>query len=180
MTVQKIQSQNLNFNGLIMPKKLNFYRPFTRKSVLTREDVLANKTIKECAEKYDVVIKKHKTSENRFLTEKEVSGLYLSGTAFGVLAGCGIAAMQNVMSNAVMFVSSFLGGWVGINAGWLAANLLDDSKYGPKQHEYILQVGKNYNNASGKFDGGVLRSCHIRRALDVKMINLTNEIKREC
>lgn len=178
MNVQKIQSQNPNFNGLVMPKKLNFYRPYAKKNVLSMRDILANKTIKDCAEKYDVVIKKHKTPERRFLTEREISGIFLGGTALGTLAGFGISIMQNIINPGTMLASSFFGAWTGLNAGWLAANLLDDSKYGPKQHEYILQVGKNYNDKNGKFDGEILKSCHIIRAQDVKMINLSNEVKK--
>ena len=94
MKVQNIQSQNTNFNGLIMPKKMTFFRPAWGKEVLSREDVLANKSIKENAEKFDVVIKKQKTSKRRSLSEIEVSRILTGGTGIGALAGLAIALLK--------------------------------------------------------------------------------------
>ncbi len=172
MKVQNIQSQNTNFNGLIMPKKMTFYRPAWGREVLSREDVLANKSIKECAEKFDVVIKKQKTSKRRNLSEIEVSRILTGGAGIGALAGLATAFVEGVVSPAAFLVATFGGAMFGLSMGWLAANCMDDFGLTPKQHKYKLQVGKNYNEKTGAFAEPIHQQYSIETARDIRNIDL--------
>ncbi len=172
MKVQNIQSQNTSFNGLIMPKKMTFYRPAWGREVLSREDVLANKSIKENAEKFDVVIKKQKTSKRRSLSEIEVSRILTGGTGIGALAGLAIAFVEGVVNPAAFLVATFGGAMFGLSMGWLTANCMDDFGLTPKQHKYKLQVGKNYNEKTGKFDKTIVEEHSIEDASDIRDIKI--------
>lgn len=172
MKVQNIQSQNTSFNGLIMPKKMTFFRPAWGKEVLSREDVLANKSIKENAEKFDVVIKKQKTSKRRSLSEIEVSRILTGGTGIGALAGLAIAFVEGVVNPAAFLVATFGGAMFGLSMGWLTANCMDDFGLTPKQHKYKLQVGKNYNEKTGTFAGPIHQQHPIETARDIRKIDL--------
>ena len=173
MKVQNIQSQNTNFAGLYMPKKLKFNTLSLEKNVLKQEDVLANKSIKDASDKFDVVIKKNKLKNRRYLMENEVAKIFVGGSGLGVMAGLGVAFLEGVTNPGVFMTAGFFGGMLGLNLSWLAANLMDDYKLTPKNHEYILQVGENYNEKAEKFEGKVLKEQHIKKADEIERINVS-------
>ena len=172
MKIQNIQSQNANFTGLYMPKKLKFNTISLGKNVLKQEDVLANKSIKDASDKFDVVIKKNKLHYRRNFTENEVAKIFVGGSGLGVMAGLGVAFLEGVTNPGVFMTAGFFGGMLGLNLSWLAANLMDDYKLTPKNHEYILQVGENYNGNSEKFEGKVISEHHIQKADEITKINI--------
>ena len=172
MKIQNIQSQNTNFAGLYMPKKLKFNTISLGKNVLKQEDVLANNSIKDASDKFDVVIKKNKLHYRRNFTENEVAKIFVGATGLGIMAGLGVASLTGGVNPAMLMTAGFFGGMSGLSTGWLAANLMDDYKLTPKENEYILQVGENYNENSEKFEGKVISEHHIQKADEITKINI--------
>ena len=82
MKIQQVQNNNTNFNGLHVDK--NFYKDMGCK----KDDLLRNKDIKNCVEKFDVLIRRStKKPRNTGAVEVSSRGLYMF---LGGLAGTAI------------------------------------------------------------------------------------------
>ena len=93
-----------------MPKKLKFNTLSLEKNVLKQEDVLANKSIKDASDKFDVVIKKNKLKNRRYLMENEVAKIFVGGSGLGIMAGLGVAFLEGVTNPGVFMTAGFFGG----------------------------------------------------------------------
>ena len=182
MNIQSIQNNtnNINFTGLRMPKKITLGNKKLDIAVLNKKDILQNQAISDCSKIYDVVIKKNKIIGNRDFTTKENCKIILGSGIGGTLLGIGTATFLKGFSNALTSLADTctIGGILGsmISAGCLYLfNALDIT---PNQYDYTLQAGENYNKKKNKFMGSKTKIHHISRNSDINNIgDLIKEIE---
>ena len=163
MGIGSIQNNNTNFTGLIMPKKVILGRHRFDEVRLNKQDILQNSAIRDCADRFDVVIKKGKIIGNRDYTAKETRNIILSGGAFGTLMGIGTAALLRGISIATLSTigsTAMLGAILGTIITVGCFEIFKGLDIRPNRYDYTLQAGKNYNKFSDKFEG---KSSRIRR-----------------
>ena len=160
MKIQQIQNNSTNFQGLHMDKRASKYFKDT--------NLLANPSIKECADKFEVVIKGEKVKSDKKL---EFNDLALC-TGFSSLLGAvgGIVGTVGAMLTSLLInggtgmpismplaggVLGFLGG-----VGYTIKSMLEDFY----DIHYSLQVGKDVKKSSGKveLENPISREYQIR------------------
>ena len=145
MKIQPVQNNNTNFQGLHMDKRASKY--------FKNYNLLANPSIKECADKFEVVIKGEKVKSDKKL---ELSDLALN-TGFSIFFGmmCGIIGTAGAMVTNLPFINAssrmltsapLLGGTLGLLGGtsFIIINMLKPFF----NINYSLQVGKNVKKSS--------------------------------
>ena len=168
MEVNRIN--NTSFKGISMPKKviLRPKRGFLDYPVIsTKQDFLNNPAIKECAEKYDILIKRGKKIGRRGRTYEESWKMTL--TSGSIFAAGFIAALYYVIQLPV-----WMAGIMGITAGAIFGGMLDwgtQSCVATNQHEYIVQGGKRFtNNKKNSLEGPLSREYRISEEKDLDSI----------
>ena len=145
MKIQQIQNNNTNFQGLHIDKRARKY--------LENSSLLSNSNIKECADKFEVVIKGEKVKTNEKLRVGDLVSCAGFSALFGVIGsivatiGAMVASLPFInartgMPSTVPLIGSifgFLGG-----AGFIIKDMLESLS----KIDYSLQVGKNVKKSS--------------------------------
>ncbi len=140
MKIQQIQNNNTNFQGLHMDKRASKY--------FKNYNLLMNPNIKECADKFEVVIKSEKVKVSNNLEVNDLAKcVAFIGTIGSIFCAAGtmLASLPFINISVGMPVSVPLwGGVLGFlgGAGFVIKSEVDDSY----KVNYTLQVGKNIKN----------------------------------
>ena len=128
MRIQPSQNNNTNFQGL------NVCTSFKLSRRVNRDLIFNNPAIKECADKFEVLIKKESSHKNRFAHEY---GSFIVGM-FGIVSGVytGLLAMAGALSGVVPAIC-FLTTALATVKGTIGKQRLNT---------YSLQVGKEVTN----------------------------------
>ena len=136
MQIDSINSYNTNFNGLHVSKQ-------TLKAIgCTRKDLLRNPSIREAAEKYDVVIKAGNRDVDKFDPAYPMNTILRTmGTCMGVgiitaltlMATVDVASIGIIPCTLVCFIPTFATLWLN--------KKYDDHKFKPVK-EIVIQAGK--------------------------------------
>ena len=142
MKIQQIQNNNTNFQGLHMDKRASKY--------FKNYNLLMNPNIKECADKFEVVIKSEKVKVSNNLEVNDLAKcVAFIGTIGSIFCAAGtmLASLPFInastgMPSTVPLIGSifgFLGG-----AGLIIKDMLESLS----KIDYSLQVGKNVKKSS--------------------------------
>lgn len=145
MKIQQIQNNDTNFQSLHIDKKARKY--------LENSSLLSNSNIKECADKFEVVIKGEKVKTNEKLRVNDLVSCAGFSALFGAIGsivatiGAMVASLPFInartgMPSTVPLIGSifgFLGG-----AGFIIKDMLESLS----KIDYSLQVGKNVKKSS--------------------------------
>ena len=175
MKIQQIQNNNTNFQGLHMDKRASKY--------FKNYNLLANPSIKECADKFEVVIKQEKIKttniiDKEFLKDALSIGLPIAG-GMGVVVGgvIGLFLGLSLKMPNLMGMLPCLGGVLGFT-GACGSVYREEQK---EQEEYSLQVGKNVKKSScGKVElkNPISSKYKIRQGSLAKVTNLTQIVQQ--
>lgn len=146
MNIEPISQNNPNFGKLYSPRKLMMFKT----GKVSREQLFKSESIKECAEKYDVIIRRGKengqieTSRNTFI-----------GAGIGTLIG-GIVSAATIVLGAPIALGLFFGAiYTSIATAFGATRPHEAATYnyfvkGKKNDietkEYLLVTPKDLNN----------------------------------
>ncbi len=142
MKIQQIQNNNTNFQGLHMDKRASKY--------FKNYNLLMNPNIKECADKFEVVIKQEKIKttniiDKEFLKDAFQYGLPIAGGMGFFIGGVvGLFLGFSLKMPNLMGMLPCLGGVFGFT-GACGYVYREEQK---EQAEYSLQVGKNVKKSS--------------------------------
>ena len=168
MKIQQIQNNNINFQGLHMDKRASKY--------FKNYNLLANPSIKECADKFEVVIKSEKVKVSNNLEVNDLAKcVAVMGTIGSIVcaAGAMLASLPFINISVGTPVSVPLwGGVLGFlgGAGFVIKSEVDDSY----KVNYTLQVGKNIKNTpleKTKLENPISSKYQIRTN---SLANITN------
>ena len=175
MKIQQIQNNNINFQGLHMDKRASKY--------FKNYNLLANPSIKECADKFEVVIKQEKIKttniiDKEFLKGALSIGLPIAGGMGFVIGGVvGLFLGLSLKMPSLMGMLPCLGGVFGFT-GACGYVYREEQK---EQEEYSLQVGKNVKKSSfGKVElkNPISSKYKIRQGSLAKVTNLTQIVQQ--
>ena len=168
MKIQQIKNYNTNFQGLHMDKRASKY--------FKNYNLLMNPNIKECADKFEVVIKSEKVKVSNNL---EVNDLAKCVAFIGTIGSIFCAAGTMLASLPFINISVGMPGsvplWGGVlgflgGAGFVIKSEVDDSY----KVNYTLQVGKNIKNTpleKTKLENPISSKYQIRTN---SLANITN------
>lgn len=168
------QINQTNFQGLHVDRSA--YKQFG----CTQQTFLNNKYIKDCADKFEVVVKKGK----KIGTREPDPILFYFGGIFASVLGVSVPSIYNffvesidvISTSAPSILNNFLCG-IGSAAAFVTGFLTLGRK---SIHEYILQAGKGTKtNAFGKTEltGIVSREYHLQDSNDIRDVrNLSGDI----
>ena len=149
MKIQPVQNNNTNFQGLHVDKKI--YRQL---GVGRGEGVfLHNSAIKECADRFEVLVKKGKPIKREKMDSMVAFIEQFSATSIGMAAGFGIGVLLPAYIGTsvslpqglcMAIYMAMIGGVLGL-AG--AIGHIIKKNYG-NDYEYILQVGKKIKDST--------------------------------
>ena len=175
MKIQQIQNNNTNFQGLHMDKRASKY--------FKNYNLLANPSIKECADKFEVVIKQEKIKttniiDKEFLKGALSIGLPIAGGMGFVIGGVvGLFLGLSLKMPSLMGMLPCLGGVFGFT-GACGYVYREEQK---EQEEYSLQVGKNVKKSSfGKVElkNPISSKYKIRQGSLAKVTNLAQIVQQ--
>ena len=175
MKIQPVQNNNTNFQGLHMDKRASKY--------FKNYNLLANPSIKECADKFEVVIKQEKIKttniiDKEFLKDALSIGLPIAGGMGFVIGGVvGLFLGLSLKMPSLMGMLPCLGGVFGFT-GACGYVYREEQK---EQEEYSLQVGKNVKKSSfGKVElkNPISSKYKIRQGSLAKVTNLTQIVQQ--
>ena len=175
MKIQQIQNYNTNFQGLHMDKRASKY--------FKNYNLLANPSIKECADKFEVVIKQEKIKttniiDKEFLKDALSIGLPIAGGMGFVIGGVvGLFLGLSLKMPSLMGMLPCLGGVFGFT-GACGYVYREEQK---EQEEYSLQVGKNVKKSSfGKVElkNPISSKYKIRQGSLAKVTNLAQIVQQ--
>lgn len=179
MNIQSIQNNtnNMNFTGLRMPKKITLGNKKLDIAVLNKKDILQNQAISDCSKIYDVVIKKNKIVGYREFTSKESHKFILGGSIGGTLLSIGVSTLLKGFSNTLISLADtcIVGGIVSTTMSACCLRIFKALNITPGQYEYTLQAGEKYNKKNGKFIGTKTKIHRLYRNSDIN--NLGDLIK---
>lgn len=145
MRIQQIENNNTNFQGLHMDKRASKYFKNT--------NLLANPSIKECADKFEVVIKGTKVKSDEKLDAGDIMActglsalLGAVGSIFGTIGSMTVGSLFLNGSNGMPTSVPLIGGILGFlgGTGFVIKSMLDYFR----NINYSLQVGKNVKKSS--------------------------------
>lgn len=145
MKIQQIQNNNTNFQGLHMDK--NACKYMRHCGLLNNSGLINHSGIKECADKFEVVVKKEKSKVDK-PDWKEL--LHSTGIVAGVslvsgaLSGSATIVATQVLGILNPAISILIGGALGFMG--MATYLC--KSWNEYDNEYSLQVGKNVRKSS--------------------------------
>lgn len=169
MQVNSINSYNTNFNGLHVSKQ-------TLKAIgCTRKDLLNNPSIREAAEKYDVLVRAGNRNVEKYdpwypmnTYFRTIGTSMLAGITGGIIGLLTGAATAGIFSFApFVFIPAF--GTLGLNF------LYDRYKYKPVK-EIVIQAGKGVD-ANEDYIRNCETNLHVIENPDGHLPNLTKEVK---
>ena len=169
MQVNSINSYNTNFNGLHVSKQ-------TLKAIgCTRKDLLNNQSIREAAEKYDVLVRAGNRDVEKYdpwypmnTYFRTIGTSMLAGITGGIIGLLTGAATAGIFSLApFVFIPTF--GTLGLNF------LYDRHKYKPVK-EIVIQAGKGVD-ANEDYIRNCETNLHVIENPDGHLPNLTKEVK---
>ena len=169
MQVNSINSYNTNFNGLHVSKQ-------TLKAIgCTRKDLLNNPSIREAAEKYDVLVRAGNRDVEKYnpwypmnTYFRTIGTSMLAGITGGIIGLLTGAATAGIFSFApFVFIPAF--GTLGLNF------LYDRHKYKPVK-EIVIQAGKGVD-ANEDYIRNCETNLHVIENPDGHLPNLTKEVK---
>ena len=169
MQVNSINSYNTNFNGLHVSKQ-------TLKAIgCTRKDLLNNPSIREAAEKYDVLVRAGNRDVEKYdpwypmnTYFRTIGTSMLAGITGGIIGLLTGAATAGIFSFApFVFIPAF--GTLGLNF------LYDRYKYKPVK-EIVIQAGKGVD-ANEDYIRNCETNLHVIENPDGHLPNLTKEVK---
>lgn len=169
MQVNSINSYNTNFNGLHVSKQ-------TLKAIgCTRKDLLNNPSIREAAEKYDVLVRAGNRDVEKYdpwypmnTYFRTIGTSMLAGITGGIIGLLTGAATAGIFSFApFVFIPAF--GTLGLNF------LYDRHKYEPVK-EIVIQAGKGVD-ANEDYIRNCETNLHVIENPDGHLPNLTKEVK---
>lgn len=175
MKIQPVQNNNTNFQGLHMDKRASKY--------FKNYNLLANPSIKECADKFEVMIKQEKIKttniiDKEFLKDALSIGLPIAGGMGFVIGGVvGLFLGLSLKMPSLMGMLPCLGGVFGFT-GACGYVYREEQK---EQEEYSLQVGKNVKKSSfGKVElkNPISSKYKIRQGSLAKVTNLTQIVQQ--
>ena len=175
MKIQQIQNYNTNFQGLHMDKRASKY--------FKNYNLLANPSIKECADKFEVVIKQEKIKitniiDKEFLKDALSIGLPIAGGMGFVIGGViGLFLGFSLKMPNLMGMLPCLGGVFGFT-GACGYVYREEQK---EQEEYSLQVGKNVKKSYfGKveLENPISRKYQIRQGALDNVTNLAQNVQQ--
>lgn len=179
MNIQSIQNNNTNFRGLHVDKKI--YRQL---GIGHSKDIfLRNPAIKECADKFEVMVEKGKPIARE---KGEPFSKFLLQFGAGSI-GTGIAMITAVLSYqaaGMLFTPLTLMGWGAIGAaiGYIGATGCILHREHGNDYEYNLQVGKKVNDSMfGKQQllTPLSRKYPIRKYEDIQKITNIADIAQQ-
>ena len=142
MKIQQLQNNNTNFQGLHMDKRASKY--------FKNYNLLANPNIKECADKFEVMIKSKKVKSNNIFDDycKELNkGLIVCGGSLCSIIGAVIGTigtmMPNITCTSANIETPILGPVIGGVLGFIGGAAYPIKELLKKEYDYSLQVGKN-------------------------------------
>ena len=179
MKIQPVQNNNTNFQGLHVDKKI--YRQL---GVGRGEGVfLHNSAIKECADRFEVLVKKGKPIKREKMDSMAAFIEQFSATSIGMAAGFGIGVILPMytgtsVSLVQVLCMAMVGGVLGL-AG--AIGHIIKKNYG-NDYEYILQVGKKIKDSTfGKKElvSPLSKKYSIKNYNDINNIKNIAEIAKQ-
>ena len=169
MKIQQIQNNNTNFQGLHMDKRASKY--------FKNYNLLENPNIKECADKFEVVIKQEKIKTTNIIDKEFLKGALsiglpiAGGMGFFIGGVVGLFLGLSLKMPSLMGMLPCLGGVFGFT-GACGYVYREEQK---EQEEYSLQVGKNVKKSSfGKveLENPISSKYKIRQGSLAKVTNL--------
>lgn len=152
MQITPIQQNNNTFKALKMPKKVQLTNEFNEGVNIKMEDFLKNPAIKECADKYNVLVKQGKKIGNITLPEKVFPRALAISLGAGIVASFGIAPLIPSLAGALITTSAVAVGMAFL--AYLNMPLWLDKIFGANKYEYTLQGGKMFkDNKMDEFAG---------------------------
>ena len=144
MQIAPIQQNNNSFKALKMPKKVKLTNEFNMGYNIDAKDLFRNPAIKECADKYNVLVKRGKKIGNITLPEKVFPRALAISLGAGILASFGIAPLVPSIAGTLIATSAVAVGMAFL--AYLNMPLWLDKVFGDNKYEYTLQGGKNFKN----------------------------------
>lgn len=166
MEVNRIN--NTSFKGISMPKKVVLMPIGMEYPVIsTKQDFLNNPAIKECAEKYDILIKRGKKIGKRDCTNEERLKMTLAG---GSILATGAITALSYIPQFPLWMAGIMDSVFGAIFGGILDWCIEDS-VSTNQHEYLVQGGKRFaNNKKNSLEGPLSREYHISEEKDLDNI----------
>ena len=167
MEVNRIN--NTSFKGISMPKKVVLMPIGMKYPVIsTKQDFLKNPAIKECAEKYDVLIKRGKKIGKRDRTNEERLKMALAG---GSIFAAGAIATLSYLLQFPLWIAGIMGSVLGAIFGGMLGDWGLQDNVPANQHEYIVQGGKRFaDDKKNSLEGPLSREFHISEENDLDSI----------
>ena len=177
MKIQQIQNNNTNFQGLHMDKRARKY--------FKNYNLLANPNIKECADKFEVMIKSKTVKSNNTLDDDKYALKAIIGfLGFGcslitalITTGISVANIVMPMSWRIPISWPIIGG----SLTFLGVAALPIKELLKKEYDYSLQVGKNIKKSPfGKIEleNPISRKYQIRQGALDNVTNLAQNVQR--
>ncbi len=179
MKIQPVQNNNTNFQGLHVDKKI--YRQL---GVGLGEGVfLHNSAIKECADKFEVMVERGKPIKREKMDSMLAFIEQFSASSIGMAAGIGIGAILPAYTGtSISLVQVLCMGMVGGVLGLAGAiGHIIKKNYG-NDYEYILQVGKKIKDSTfGKKElvSPLSKKYSIKNYNDINNIKNVAEIAKQ-
>ena len=177
MKIQPVQNNNMNFQGLHVDKKI--YRQLEMGR--SKNIFLKNPEIKECADKFEVMIEKGKPIKRKAMEPFSKLLLEFIAGSIGMSGAMSVSLLAggaSIMTPATMFAWGFLGAAVGL-AGMTGYIF---NREHSNDHEYSLQVGKKIKESMfGKKEllSPLTRKFPIKEYGDIKRISGISELAQQ-
>ncbi len=161
MKIQPTSQTNPTFEKLYSPKKLRLMG-----GVVSRAQLLEQKNIKECAEKFDVIVKRGKASGTRWLEDVVPHFTPLCGAVGAGLLGASTYLAFSSIGGAI------LGGVIGLFAG-VFASVPYITRDVTSSYSYDIQGRKKYK------DGSEIKTENAQIQLEYSLDNLPDDFVKE-
>ena len=178
MQISQIQSNNSSFKALKMPKKVKFTNECNVGFDIKAEDFLRNPAIKECADKYNVLVKQGKKI-GKIALPGEIYPRALVITLGAQLASLGIGHLVPSLAGALITSSSVAMGLAFL--AYIHMPLWLDKVFGANKYEYTLQGGKNFkDNKMEEFAGVQTKQYTFKNRVELdRIFGLAEDIRQQ-
>ena len=179
MQISQIQSNNSSFKALKMPKKVKFTNECNVGFDIDAKDLFRNPAIKECADKYNVLVKRGKKIGNITLPEKVFPRALAISLGAGILASFGIAPLVPSIAGTLIATSAVAVGMAFL--AYLNMPLWLDKVFGANKYEYTLQGGKNFkDNKMEEFAGVQTKQYTFKNRVELdRIFGLAEDIRQQ-
>lgn len=175
MQISQIQSNNSSFKALKMPKKVKFTNECNVGFDIKAEDFLRNPAIKECADKYNVLVKQGKKI-GKIALPGEIYPRALVTTVGTGLASAVLISPVSPLATGILFTTSMVVGVLGFIYGPWIEKVFEANKY-----EYTLQGGKNFkDNKMEEFAGVQTKQYTFKNRVELdRIFGLAEDIRQQ-